>query len=179
MQNRIRAIIFRATFFFLKILGLHKVVYMRNQYYFIDKITINLNDILIEYGPNAYPDIIEKHKKEGTKPYNWRALEKSIRKHGILRRPQVTYLRRVESHANNYEGDCTYRIWDGNHRVLIWSYLHNYNNPKIDVHLLTPYYSLSSVDKEIHKTGFKEYRTYRKKELIKKTYGPDSDRYKQ
>ena len=176
MQNKIRNIIFRASFFLLKILGLHKIVFVRNQYYFLDKVTINLNDIFIEFGYKAYPNIIEKEQG-----YNWKALEKSIKKHGILRRPQVVHFNKHEKIGHDYSEykmNCKYNIWDGNHRLLIWSYLHNYSNPKIDVDLLTPYYSLSSVDKEIHQTGFKEYTHYRKNELIKKTYGPDSNRYK-
>jgi len=176
MRNKIRNIIFRASFFLLKILGLHKIVFVRNEYYFIDKVTINLNDIFIEFGYKGYPDIIENEQR-----YNWKDLEKSIKKNGIVRRPQVMYFSKHEKIGHGYSAykmDCKYKIWDGNHRLLIWSYLHNYNNPKIDVDLLTPYYSLSSIDKKIHQDGSKEYKIFRKIELIKKTYGPDSDRYK-
>ena len=184
------------------LLGLSRKVYYtyaedtnkkRNAYYFSTLKVIRLNEIYMAYDKTSYPDI--KTENEAEKIYPWDNLEKSIREYGILKPPRVT----IRVNKTDPCKPCyKYTIKDGNHRCSIWSYIHEYKNPYIKVHVLIPFWEARIVDVmnpwdypnlvsilfntkddltlKQKNNNIKEMMKKREKELKSKTYGPDTDR---
>tara|TARA_R110002012_G_scaffold142547_1_gene300632 strand:- start:1 stop:624 length:624 start_codon:yes stop_codon:yes gene_type:complete len=182
------------------LLGLSRKIYntyeaendkTRRIYYFSSLKVVRLDEISSHrYDRFSYPDIKTKDLK-----YPWEKLEKSIREHGILKPPHVEISKPSKDPSKKY---YRYTLKDGNHRCLIWSYLHEYKNPYIKVHILLPFWEARIVDvmnpwdypnlvsilfdtkddltlKQKNK-NIKEIMKKREKELKSKTYGPNTDR---
>ena len=146
---------------------------------------IRINDIQMNKFDNLKYSEINKCN------YLWDKLEASIRKNGILKPPHVT----VNKYCNTGK---KYKIRDGEHRCLIWSYLHEDKNPYIKVYVnifcteakivdfFNPwdYPNLVSIlftntrykNSRDKANKFKRTLKKRKNELKSKTYGPDTDR---
>lgn len=156
--------------------------------------SVRLSEIYMDSDKNSYPEVKTNDQlRNFSKEYPWDELEKSIRKHGIIDPPYVTLNDNVENNRR-----FTYKLRDGNHRCLIWSYIHEYKNPYIKIYILIPFYSAKITDvlnpwdypnllsiifntkddltlkqkNDNIKKGFEK----RKNELKNKTYGPDTDR---
>ena len=210
LKAKLRSFILIIVDKLIGLLGLSRRVYRScpyvkdhqiEKYNFTTLKSVRLSEIYMDSDKNSYPEVKTNDQlRNFRKEYPWDELEKSIRKHGIITPPYVT----LNSHTFKGANKCcdsrrfTYKLKDGNHRCLIWSYIHEYKNPYIKVYVLIPFWEARIVDvlnpwdypnllsiifntkddltlKQKNKNieeGFKK----RKKELKSKTYGPDTDR---
>ncbi len=144
----------------------------------IEIIKIQMDEINSSYPKTAYPDIKTESEnkinkeKGGDKDYPWDELERSLRKHGMLTPLDI-----------DITEDNKYRIRNGKHRYLVWSYIHDYKNPYVNVRIRNIYTSVKPEDLinstktlRIQKENIKRLTDKRQKELKNKTYGPDTNR---
>ena len=164
-----------------------------HEYYFSTIKTVRLSEIHCSFSKTAYPNV----KTEWDKNYPWDKLEKSIKKHGIRKPLQVNYRYKYGKNCKIHKSP-KYTLYDGHHRYLIWSYLHEYKDPYIKIYVVVPFIEakvkeildpwkypnlisilFNSRNEEFLKNknkNIKKVMKKRKKELKSKTYGPNTDR---
>jgi hypothetical protein len=140
----------------------------------IEIIKLRMDEIHCSYLKTAYPDIKTKledkiNKEKCGDDYPWDELERSLRTHGMLTPLDI-----------DITEDNKYIIRDGRHRYLVWSYIHDYKNPYVNLRLrrLIKPKDLINPTKTLRaqKENIKRLTDKRQKELKNKTYGPDTNR---